>query len=108
MSNLPIDRVLNQFPYARRNGDGWMTRCPAHEDNQPSLSIREASNNRVLIYCHAGCSVEEILTRVGLKMSDLFQQNGRNSSQIKGEGPNIYRETAATAQPSDSDDGCTL
>jgi hypothetical protein len=108
MSNLPIDRVLNKFPQARHNGDGWMTRCPAHEDKQPSLSIHEASDKRVLIHCHAGCSVEEILARVRLKMYDLFPQNGENGGQTRGEGHSIYRETSATAQPSDSDDGCTL
>ena len=29
----------------RKAGLGWMARCPAHDDREPSLSIREADGN---------------------------------------------------------------
>jgi putative DNA primase/helicase len=32
-----------------------MARCPCHHDSDPSLSIRDITNGRVLAYCHAGC-----------------------------------------------------
>ena len=44
----------------RRSGAGWMARCPAHDDRNPSLSIRE-SEGRVLVHCHAGCAQSEVL-----------------------------------------------
>jgi hypothetical protein len=56
---------------ARRSGDGWVARCPAHEDRNPSLSIRE-QNGKVLLHCHAGCTVEDICSAVGLGLGDLF------------------------------------
>jgi len=40
---------------ARKVGGGWIARCPAHEDEKPSLSITEAKGGKVLIHCHAGC-----------------------------------------------------
>lgn len=43
-----------------RNGEGWLVRCPAHDDRHPSLSIRDGENGRVLVKCHAGCSFEVI------------------------------------------------
>lgn len=38
-----------------RTGNGWTARCPAHEDRNPSLSIREGREGRVLVKCFAGC-----------------------------------------------------
>lgn len=39
---------------ARRSGSAWMARCPAHEDSNPSLSIREV-DGKILLHCHGGC-----------------------------------------------------
>ena len=38
-----------------RTGSHWMAPCPTHEDRDPSLSIRDADNGKVLVHCHAGC-----------------------------------------------------
>lgn len=45
----------------RRAGSGWTARCPAHEDNTPSLSIRIVNGNKVLVHCHAGCPQARII-----------------------------------------------
>jgi putative DNA primase/helicase len=34
----------------------WSCRCPAHDDANPSLSVTEADNGKILFHCHAGCS----------------------------------------------------
>jgi len=39
----------------RKAGGSWMARCPAHDDREPSLSIRDADDSKVLVHCHAGC-----------------------------------------------------
>ena len=57
---------------AKRSGDGWQAKCPAHEDRTPSLSISQGRNGRVLVHCHAGCSVEAVLGQLGLQPADLF------------------------------------
>lgn len=58
---------------ARRTGCGrWQARCPAHDDKSPSLSISEGSDGRVLLHCHAGCTVEAMLAALGLAWHDLF------------------------------------
>lgn len=49
-----------------RGGNGqWVARCPAHEDEHPSLSITE-SQGKLLLYCHAGCSYDQIRKALGL------------------------------------------
>ena len=58
---------------AKRCGDNkWQARCPAHNDHTPSLSISEGSDGKVLLRCFAGCSVEAITDKLGIKVRDLF------------------------------------
>lgn len=47
----------------RRSGANWMARCPAHEDKNPSLSIRDA-NGKSLLHCHAGCTQKDVIQAV--------------------------------------------
>ena len=46
---------------ATPNGDGWTACCPAHDDRDPSLSIRDGADGRVLVHCHAGCSQDKVI-----------------------------------------------
>lgn len=56
--------------------------CPAHDDKRRSLS-HSVKNGKILIHCHAGCSVEDIVIAMGLKMSDLFDEPEKNMNIIK-------------------------
>lgn len=58
--------------FAERRGLGWIARCPAHDDNNPSLAIGEGEDGRVLLKCHAGCEIERILDVLNLQTRDLF------------------------------------
>lgn len=57
MSAKEIARALG----GRKSGSGWSARCPAHEDHDPSLSIRDGSDGRVLVHCHAGCDQGSVI-----------------------------------------------
>jgi hypothetical protein len=58
---------------ARPAGTGrWAARCPAHADRSPSLSIRVGDDERVLLRCFAGCTVDSILAVLKLGRRDLF------------------------------------
>lgn len=57
----------------RRNGSGWMARCPAHDDREPSLSIRGTFDGRVLVRCHAGCDQARVVET--LRSLGLWQQH---------------------------------
>jgi 5S rRNA maturation endonuclease (ribonuclease M5) len=46
--------------------------CPAHEDSNPSFSISEAADGKILIKCHAGCSSKDICAALGITEADLF------------------------------------
>jgi hypothetical protein len=61
----------------RKAGGGWTARCPAHDDRTPSLSIREADANKVLVRCHAGCDQERVIA--ALRGRGLWAENGPRS-----------------------------
>jgi hypothetical protein len=70
-----IDRqdFLARFERVRRAGaDDYTCRCPAHADDDPSLSIRFDPDGIILIHCHAGCAPADVLGAVGLTMGALY------------------------------------
>lgn len=73
---MRVDDLLQRLGGVRSRGSGqWSARCPAHNDHSPSLSITER-DGKTLLFCHAGCSIEEIATALGVPMKDLFTDNG--------------------------------
>jgi hypothetical protein len=68
---------LARLPGARKAGNGWSARCPAHDDERASLSVSEGDDGRVLLKCHAGCAAEAIVSGVGLTMRDLMPERDR-------------------------------
>jgi len=73
----PVELILSKLPRAKRSGNGWMARCPAHEDGRASLSITAGDDERALVHCHAGCKPEAIVAALGLTLTDLMPADGR-------------------------------
>ena len=63
--------ILARLRGVRRSGEGWTAKCPAHEDNQNSLSIHHR-NGKWLLKCHAGCDWKAIIAAVGIAPNELF------------------------------------
>ncbi len=63
--------VLERLDDVKRNRKGYCARCPAHDDKHPSLSVTETAD-RVLVKCHAGCTVESVVGALDLTLADLF------------------------------------
>jgi hypothetical protein len=69
-----FEDVLDKLEVASRNDEKAMSFCPAHNDcNNPSLSIK-AENGRLLLHCFAGCQPEDIVSKIGLGMQELFAE----------------------------------
>jgi hypothetical protein len=69
----PVERVLECLENVRPSGEGWSARCPAHNDRRNSLSVGKGDDGCVLLNCHAGCDVDDILAKLRLKRRDLFK-----------------------------------
>ena len=71
-----FENVLDRLNVASRNGEKAMSFCPAHDDrNSPSLSLK-AEDGKLLLNCFAGCRPEDIVSKIGLGMKDLFSEGG--------------------------------
>lgn len=73
---MTADTFLSRLSKVRKTGaETHIACCPAHLDKNPSMTIRECSDGRVLVHCFAGCEVTDILAAVGLTFSDLFPES---------------------------------
>lgn len=70
---MSIDRLLGRLECVRQTQRSrWIARCPAHDDRNPSLSIRELDDGRVLLHDFAGCATVDVLAAVGFALHDLY------------------------------------
>jgi len=111
-----IEDVLQLLSGVRRTGKGqWEAKCPCHDDQRASLSIGLGDEGRILLNCHAGCTVEDVVRALGLKLSDLMPhvttpQRLRTASSVKVRrkvtpepSTNGHRKIVATYDYTDAD-----
>lgn len=83
-SITPIETVLSKLGGVKTVSGGYSARCPAHDDKTASLSIKEGEDSRVLLYCHAGCETQAVISTLGLEMQDLFPPSKKSKAKTKG------------------------
>lgn len=78
--SLSLQEVLNTI--ARRNecnpkhsGRSYVARCAAHDDKNASLSISQGTDGKILMHCHAGCTIQEICASLDIAVHNLFPQS---------------------------------
>jgi hypothetical protein len=73
--SVEVERFLGKLQGVKQNGNNWSARCPCRSDDKnPSLSIGQGNDGRVLVTCHRGtpCNVEQICDAVGMEVSELM------------------------------------
>ena len=60
---MNITLILSKLQGVTRNGDGWKARCPAHDDQTPSLSITEGDDGRTLLNVTPDARAEDICAK---------------------------------------------
>jgi len=112
-----FENVLDRLNVASRNSEKAMSFCPAHDDRStPNLSLK-AENGRLLLHCFAGCHPEDIVSKIGLGMRDLFSEGGGGSSippntparlHAQSENPHSNGQNERARGNARSKHGCTL
>jgi hypothetical protein len=112
-----FENVLDRLNVSSRNGEKAMSYCPAHDDRtNPSLSLK-AENGRLLLHCFAGCKPEDIVSKVGLGMQELFAEGGGGSSipqrtparlHAQVEKPHTNGQNERASGDARPEHGCTL
>lgn len=79
-----IDRLENAKPYKSTKGcisKSARASCPScRGDSKTKLNVSLTSNGNILLYCHAGCDINEIMDSLGLDISDLYLNSNSCSS----------------------------
>ncbi|WP_239656316.1 DUF3631 domain-containing protein [Mycobacterium riyadhense] len=87
------DRLVAALHAAGRQvidrGDAAHAQCPAHDDGRPSLSLRRIDGS-VLVYCHAGCQIGDVLAALSLDMRDLYDDRA-GQTYAYGDGRKVRR-----------------
>jgi len=68
-----IHEILSKLSNVKKSGDGFTAICPAHDDKNNSLSIKQ-DDTAILLHCFAGCETKAIVSAIGYKLSDLFAE----------------------------------
>lgn len=64
------------------SADGeYLCRCPAHDDRTASLCVGTGEGGRILVKCQAGCDTRDVVKAMGLKMADLYPDEGKRPSR---------------------------
>lgn len=78
MPSKAVDRVLAHLWALDLNPRGneqrgWDALCPAHEDRNPSFHLGEGNDGRALVFCHAGCTLDEIAAALHIPLTEMFE-----------------------------------
>lgn len=85
MNAQQIAKGLGKF---NSTAGGFVAPCPAHDDNNPSLSISDGKDGKVLVHCHAGCDQNVVID--ALKSRKLWPE-----AEAKAEAPSRGRPKQA-------------
>lgn len=74
-----LDAAGSEF----QSGQDWT--CPNHGDTTASLGVTQGDKG-VLIKCQGSCTTKEVLSAIGLKLSDLFDKESKPNRDGKRRG----------------------
>jgi hypothetical protein len=105
MYSLPSAEIIAKGLDGRKRGNGWIVRCPAHDDREPSLSIRDGSDGGLLFQRFAGCGQGRVISALrsrglwGEKVHHEFRFTRPASRGVVNDRPkdNTKRSEAALA-----------
>jgi len=72
---MQIKVFLSRLENVSKTSNGWTACCPGHADENPSLSVSEGRDGRILVNCHARCTPEQVVSSMGLSMADLYSDS---------------------------------
>ena len=95
-----VANVLSRLEGVKQSGTNWYARCPCrNDDSNPSLSIGQGDDGRVLMTCHRGnpCSLDEICTAINLKKQDLFPKKDEEPVKVKVKAEKLANKLSLVA-----------
>lgn len=94
-----VSIFLSRLQHLKPRGPNqWRAQCPAHEDRHPSLDIRVADDDKLLVICRSGgCGIDDICAALGLDLPDLFPKRSESGRKLPWNPRQILESTALDA-----------
>lgn len=71
---MVLQDFLSRLHGVKGTGNQYSAICPAHDDHNASLSVSTGKDGKIIMKCHAGCDIRDILNELNLTESDLFPE----------------------------------
>ncbi|NBC36247.1 hypothetical protein GTZ99_06710 [Novosphingobium sp. FSY-8] len=68
----------------KKSGDGFVCKCPAHDDNTASLKVTDGKDGKILVHCHAGCDSGDVIGELKNRGLWLYPDEKRRPSSMGG------------------------
>lgn len=70
-----------------RSGAGWVMRCPAHDDRNPSLSLSDTDDGRIFVKCFAQCDARAVVAKLHARGLWPHKQRVRARAEFSSGSP---------------------
>lgn len=89
---MSIESIANTLGGAKRTPEGYLCKCPCHDDKTASLSITQKENGTYIYNCFAGCKWQDIQAEL-LRIGAIQPRNGVTYNKYDGAKFYIYKDT---------------
>ncbi|WP_406161061.1 phage/plasmid primase, P4 family [Streptomyces canus] len=84
---MRLTEILGRLDGVEEDHDGYLALCPAHPDRKPSLKLTLKDDGKLLMVCRSGCPKTEILAKLRMSESDLFDVDGQGVKTVSAKAP---------------------
>lgn len=82
---MSLENILAKLDKVKKSQRGYMACCPVHNDNNPSMTITESDDGKVLCHCFScGARGSDVVEALGLPMGELFSGEYTGTYDPKG------------------------
>ena len=96
---MNAELILSRLERVKLNGKGWRADCPVgHSHARGCLSLSEADDGRILLFCFACGNASDPLRALGLELADLFPERIKDPSpQARKEAQEAFKRASVKA-----------
>lgn len=85
---MKLTDILSRLNGVEADHDGHLAFCPAHNDQRtPSLKLTLKADGQLLVKCRAGCELDDVLAKINVPKSALFNVDAQGTRTIPARAP---------------------